>query len=148
MTDELLPVGLMFSHGGFLTETFFTPEIAQTETDVDEPGRTLWLINLVPIRFVAVTDVIDRAFQLQRTETVHKPGNIIRLRWDRRYILEPDVPGVLGVLIRAVDLIPGDGISDIVPLDVHRGDPLLGAVHGNHAEMPSLLSRLEALTHT
>ncbi len=156
---DRLPVGLMFSRGGFLTETFHMPEIEQTESgDFTEPGRSLWVINLVPIRCVSVTNTVDDVHRLPRTVPLFEPGNIINLRWNRRYILEPD--GMQqGVLVRAVDLIPGD-IDDIVPMNRHGGRPDLGPrlyipkkrkrkkkkSDTNATEMPSLLSRLEALT--
>jgi hypothetical protein len=156
MPLDRLPVGLMFSRGGFLTETFHMPEIEQTETgDFAEPGRSLWVINLVPIRCVAVPDTVDNVHRLPRTVPLFEPGNIINLRWNRRYILEPDgMPQ--GVLVRAVDLIPGD-IEEEPPMTVHHGQPDLGPRllspkkrkgDNNNAEMPGLLSRLEALTNS
>jgi hypothetical protein len=159
MPHDRLPVGLMFSRGGFLTETFHMPEIEQTESgDFTEPGRSLWMINLVPIRCVAVPNTVDDVHRLPRTVPLFEPGNIINLRWNRRYILEPDgMPQ--GVLVRAVDLISGD-IDDIVPMNRHGGRPDLGPrlyipkkrkrnkkkSDTKATEMPGLLSRLEALT--
>ena len=159
MPQDCLPVGLMFSRGGFLTETFHMPEIEQTESgDFTEPGRSLWVINLVPIRCVAVPNTVDDVHPIPQTVPLFLPGNIINLRWHRRYILEPDgMPQ--GVLVRAVDLIPAD-IDDTVPMNRHGGRPDLGprlyipkkrkhkkkASDKSATEMPGLLSRLEALT--
>ncbi len=160
MRDGSLHVGLMFSRGGFLTQHFHTPEMEQSETDPaqwEEPGRSLWMINLVPFRIKAVPDDVNRVYKLASTLILLRPGNIIPLRWGTKYILEPDgLPqGVLGVLIRAVDLHPGD-IDEIPPNSVHRGSPELGprlldpkkrkTDKSPAAEMPGLLSRLGALS--
>jgi len=117
------------------------------------------MINLVPCRIKAVPDTVNTVYKLESTNIVLRPGNIIFLRWGTKYILEPDgLPqGVLGVLIRAVDLHPGD-IDEIPPHSVHRGSPDLGprlldpkkrrTDKPPAAEMPGLLSRLEALTNS
>jgi len=156
--DNSLPVAFLFSRGGFLTNHYHTPEMKQSETDPgqwEEPGRSLWIINLVPIRYQEVPDDVDSVHKLDSARPLLRTGHVLPLRWGRKYILEPD--GLAdGVLLRAVDLIPG-AIEEIPPMSVHGGQPVLGPEllspkkrkgDNNEAEMPGLLSRLEALTNS
>ena len=156
-----LPAGLLFSRGGFLTNHYHTPEMMQSETDLEkweEPGRSLWIINLVPIRCQQVADNVNNVSKLDNDLPLLRTGNITNLRWGKKYILEPDglAEGVMGVLLRAVDLIPG-AIDEMPPVSVHGGQPDLGPRllspkkrkgDNNDAEMPGLLSRLQALTNS
>ena len=141
--EQNFPVGLMFSSGGFLTQSFETPETYTLDGDTVEPGRSLWLVTLVPVSFVGLYSpdvpqhVLDRAqYELKN------PGTILYLRFGRAYLLQDAQDN--GIVIRAVDRQPGP-VDDIVPLHMHGNDPM--RTFAPRAHMPSLLSRLGALTN-
>ena len=137
------PVGLMFSSGGFLTQSFETPETYTLDGDTVEPGRSLWLVTLVPVSFTGLTSPDVPLHTISRdTYPLRNPGTILYLRFGRAYILQDGQNN--GVVIRAVDRQPGP-VDDIVPLHMHGNDPM--RTFEPRAHMPSLLSRLGALTN-
>ncbi len=124
-----IDVGIMFSRGGFLTSRFETPE--------DE--RTVWLINLVPVKkecFMHVPNVT----QLQGGE-LHDTGSLFWMRWNHFFIFQNEANQA--VTIRVVDRQPQSPGSRS-PIHYHGGNPILRLT--SHADVPNLLSRLHTLT--
>jgi len=141
--NDALPVGLMFSKGGFLTNTMQTPQtytMQGTEPGTSEdytPGKSLFLVNLVPLRVVQVkNDNLSEAFPLRESDCpLSPPGTAFNLRWGKKFILDD---GEIFILIRVVEHNP-EPPDDIVPLHRHRGDPM-GPLNAH------LLARLKALS--
>jgi hypothetical protein len=144
MLGGALPIGIIFSRGGFITNS------RQTLA----PVRSLWVINLTPIRISTEMP----AFPLNAVQSIPKdnllhplltPGAITHLAWGQKFILQPENRDV-GVLIRAVDLMDDGEISDVPPFHVHNGNPnqmLPTFVDQEGLEMPGLLCRLQDLTN-
>ena len=156
MMDDALPLGLMFSRGGFSTNLFEThspvvflqdsQDSSDTVADVEEPGRSLWLLNLVPVRLAIVPDHINEVPPIPDTFRLQDVGTILHLDWGKKYVVQPERHQT-GVLIRPVDLHPSS-IDEEPHHTVHRygGDPNKRLRPA--AAMTSLLSRLEAFTDT
>ena len=142
--NDALPVGLMFSKGGFLTNSMQTPQTYTMQgtgpgTSEDyTPGKSLFLVNLVPLRVVQVkNDNLSEAYALHGQDcAVSPPGTVFYLRWGKKFILDD---GEIFVLIRVVEHNP-EPPDDIAPLSKHGGDPMLPL----HAHLLASLKALSA----
>jgi len=140
--NDALPVGLMFSKGGFLTNSMQTPQtytMHGTEPGTSEeytPGKSLFLVNLVPLRVVQVlNDNLREAYALRESDcALSPPGTAFYLRWGKKFILDDEKDFVL---IRVVEHNP-EPPDDIVPLYRHGRDPIVPL-------NAHLLARLKAL---
>jgi hypothetical protein len=133
----------MFSKGGFLLNNMETPQsytMQGTEPGTSEvytPGKSLFLVNLVPMRLVQVlNDNLREPYPLlDRDSVLSRPDTVFYLRWGRKFILEDEEDNL--VLIRVVEHNP-EPPDDIVPLHYHHGRPL-------QPVNAHLLARLKAL---
>jgi hypothetical protein len=132
-----LPVSLLFSKHRFSTQNYQSPEGA----------KGVWLLNLAPMYMAAYNPGQGPATlpDISLFNPVLRTGSLTHLEWGKEYVLQPQ--GVDDrVMIRAVDLDPG--MIDEVPTmhnwggDVNKWLP----DESNQAAMPSLLSRLGALS--
>jgi hypothetical protein len=132
-----LSMGILFSRGGFITN------LKQSLGDV----RTLWVINLKPVRILACdagTTAVEN-IPADENNRLLEIGSITHLAWNRKYILQPEHYN-LGVLMRAVDRNDDGEITGLPPFHVHNNDPGQMLPPHQELEMPDLLSRLAALT--
>jgi len=135
MLSRDLSMGIVFSRGGFITNT------RQTLGDV----RSLWVINLKPVRILACDDLTNAVQSIPADDDnpLLEIGTITHLVWNRKYILQPEHRD-LGVLIRAVDRNDSGEITGLPPIHVHHNDPY--QMLPPHHDLAGLLSRLAALT--
>ena len=131
-----LPVSLLFSQHRFSTQTYQSPE----------GSKGVWLLNLAPMYMAAYNQGTGPATlpDISLFNPVLRTGSLTHLEWGKEYVLQPQ--GVDDrVMIRAVD--PDPPMIDEVPV-MHNwgGNPRKWLPDKEVAAMPSLLSRLEALT--
>jgi len=131
-----LPVALLFSAHRFSTQNY------------QADGKSVWLLNLQPM-YMAAYHAGQGPATLPDISTYKAPlsaGSITHLEWGKEYVLQPeDVDD--RVMIRAVDLDPQQ-IDEIPVMQNWGGNPRKWLPEKNKAAMPSLLSRLQALTNT
>jgi hypothetical protein len=131
-----LPVALLFSEHRFSTQTY--------QSRVDE--KSVWLLNLEPMYMAAYNHGSGPATlpDISQSNRVLRGGSLTHLEWGKEYVLQPQ--GVDNrVMIRAVDL-DAPMIDEIPVMHNWGGNPRLW-LPNKDAAMPSLLSRLQALTN-
>ena len=137
----LMPVSLIFSKHGFSTKEYQTPP----------HSKNLWVVNLVPAHVVVWNTGHGQMMDIS-TMPALAIGSITMLEWGKAYIFQPQGQ-TRGVWFRAVDLQPldADGTTPMIdeepPMNFWNGNPDHFMLDDHdEAAMPSLLSRLQALT--
>ena len=109
-----IPIGLMFSRGGFFTPTLET----------HEDCKSVWLITLVPIRVMLLHQrnvYPDNVPQLPEDEDHHlnRIGSYFWMRWNRVFVLQN--ADNEGIMVRVVEHGAGPP-EDVPPIHYHHGD--------------------------